>query len=72
MKEELAHKEAEIELQLREVEYWHDYQDRGHIEQAKQIELLEAELTDMEQSFVEMKGQVNMSRPFTDLTFSFT
>ena len=69
VKEELAHKEAEIELQLREVEYWQAYQSQGHTTQSTQIALLDAELADMDQSFIEMKGQLNFSRSFTDLVF---
>ena len=71
VKEELAHKEAEIELQLREVEYWQAYQSQGHTTQSTQIALLDAELADMDQSFIEMKGQHNLSRSFTDQICSF-
>ena len=59
LKEQIARKESEIVMELRQVDYWQEYKNKGQLDHKTQIRLLEKELADMQQSFDEMSGETN-------------
>lgn len=56
----LVEKDQEIALQRRQVEYWKDYRDRGQHDHGKQICLLEESITDLQETFETMSGQMRV------------
>lgn len=57
MKEQIARTEAEIVKEQRQVQYWNEYKEKGQFHHKKQIELLDHELIDMQNSYDEMAGK---------------
>lgn len=61
LNDSLVEKDQEIALQRRQVEYWKDYRDRGQHDHGKQICLLEESITDLQETFETMSGQMRVS-----------
>ncbi len=54
MKQTIQDRDEEIETKRKEVEIWNRYRDHGTSEHAKQIELLELELVDLQTTHQDM------------------
>lgn len=53
---EILNMEKTIAKYRRELQAWLNFKQNGSVEKAKQIELLEKELRDMQESYEEMSG----------------
>jgi hypothetical protein len=60
VKQQIANVEEEIKTVQKEVDYCKDYRDVEQHKNKKRINLLEADIDDMEASFQEMKGTLTI------------